>query len=121
MALAAEAMGGGLSAGQARALGGHSNSTVSAAGTTQATATALKTSNAIITTCANNAGVIVPLTQNGDSMWIYNGTANTLIVYPPTSGQFNDVAVNTGISVGTHTTLVVKKITSTRWLANLSA
>ena len=42
MALSADMMGGGLSAGQAHAIQGSANTAVSAAGTTQGTATALK-------------------------------------------------------------------------------
>ncbi len=121
MATAVDIMGGGFSAGQAKAIGGQSSDTFSAAGTTQGTAAAIKSSITIITTCSNNAGVIMPNSSHKDSFWIYNGTANTCIVYPPTSAQFNDVAVNSGITLASHTVIIVIKVTNTRWLANLSA
>ena len=121
MAFAVEIMQGGLSAGTADALNGGANTTLSAAGTTQGTATAIKTSNTIVSTVASGAGVILPAGQQGDWGVIYNGGANALTVYPPTGAKINQVATNSGITLGTNTACIFSCFSSTQWIANLSA
>jgi len=58
----------------------------------------------------------------GDSITVFNdASGNTLVIYPPTSGQINNLAANAGINLGNNTLVNLIKITSTRWLADLSA
>lgn len=121
MPIAARVMGGGFSAGQARALAGGVAATVSAAGTTQGTATALVASKNLVSTVAASSGVRLPLVEIGDDVLIYNGGANALTVYPPTSGRINVASANTGISLATETAILITRMSSTRWVAILSA
>jgi len=121
MALSARVMGGGFSAGQAKALAGGVAGSVSAAGTTQGTATVLTASINYITTAAASSGVILPNAEVGDSVDIYNGGANTLTIYPPTSGKINSASTNAGVSLATNTMMRLTKLTATQWGGILSA
>ena len=86
-----EAMGMGVPAGTAMALAGSSNDNVTAAGTTTADATVLAACNNLILTGAGSTGVRLPDGCNiGDTFHIGNGTANTIIVYPPTGEEVNN-------------------------------
>lgn len=69
---------------------------VSAAGTTQGTATVLTEMFNIVTTVAAGAGVMV--TASYTKVW--NGGANSLLVYPPSGAQFDAVGTNLPVSVG---------------------
>ena len=122
MALAKEIMQAGVSAGTARALQGQVSSSVSAAGTTRGTATALTKSINYIGTCAAGAGVSLPAMGPNESVIVYNGGANACIVYPPSATVgINQVAVGTGITLGTNTMLRVFGRNTTQYLAMLSA
>lgn len=121
MALALAIMRGGLSAGSAKAINGDVNSTISAAGTTQATATALTAGINVVTTAAASSGVRLGNSEIGDQYEILNLGANAVMVYPPTSGQINNLSANTGFTLATNTAVKVRKFTSTRWMAFLSA
>lgn len=105
-------MGSGIAAGAAETIVGGVNSIVAGAGTTHSDATLLPLSSHFwIKTGANNSGLILPPGNGsgdgmapGDSMIIYNGTANTLLLYPPLGGQINDGTATTGtLSMPTHT------------------
>ena len=121
MPLSREVMGGGFSAGQAKALNGNVNNTVSAAGTTQATATALKTSNAFVTTVAASAGVILENASHRDSQRVYNAGANALTIYPPVGSRIYPASTNTGINLAVNTFVELYKWSDTVWVGNLSA
>jgi len=121
MALANRVVGGGFSAGQARALAGGVNAAVSAAGTGQSDATLLKASVSFVSTVAASSGVILPLAEDGDSVTIYNGGANTLTVYPPTGARINNASANSGVSLSVNGCLQLTRVSSTRWIGILSA
>lgn len=95
---------------------------ISAAGTTQATATLVSADANLVSTVAASSGVIVYNGQIGDSCIVFNdGGANTLIVYPPTSGKINNLATNAGMVLGINTAVLLMKVSATRWLGVLSA
>lgn len=121
MALARQMMGGGLSSGQARAINGSVATALTAAGTTQGTALAINAGTAVFGTVAASSGAILPSCEISDEVFVYNGGANALTVYPDSGAQINQVAANGGVSVGTSTAILFKRITSTRWIAVLSA
>lgn len=98
---ASKLVGGGLSANAANAITGDTATALTATGSTQATALAIGASNNFVGTTAASTGVILPLGNNGDSIFIYNGGANTLTVYPPVGGTINNLSANTGFSVAT--------------------
>lgn len=121
MGLAAKIMGAGFSAGQARGLIGGVAPTVSAAGTTQGTATSISAGINFVSTAAANSGVILPSCDVGDSLIVYNGGANQCIVYPDSGSSINGVATNSGTYLPIQTSIIFFRVTSTKWIGNLSA
>jgi len=121
MATAKDVMAAGFSAGQATGINGQVNSAVSAAGTSQSDATTLTASINVVTTAAASSGVILTNSQIGDQYEILNLGSNALTVYPPTSGQVNNLAANQGFLLATNTAVKVRKFTATRWIGFLSA
>jgi len=121
MPLVKNQMGGGTSAGQAQALNGSNiNSAVTAAGTTQGTATSIVSDVAVVTTSTAGQGVILYNGVITDSQEIFNNTTNAIYVYPPTGGRVNQVATNGGFVLPSYTSVLVKKMTATQWVAYLS-
>ena len=122
MALARNIMKGGWSAGNAKAVNGSIATGLTAAGTTLGTALALTADTNVIGTCASGAGVALPSAELGDSCEVYNGGANACAVYPDTASvQVNGLAVGAAFLLATNTMCYCRRITSTRWVANLSA
>ena len=122
MALASNIMKGGWSAGNAKAVNGAIATGLTAAGTTITTALDLLADTNVIATCASGAGVQVPSCEIGDSVEIYNGGANACKVYPDSSSvQFNAIGNGVAFSLAPNTMAYCRRITSTRWIVNLSA
>ncbi len=121
MATAVDMMSGGCSSGQAQAINGLVAATVSAAGTTQGTATTLTSSVNVVTTAAASSGVVLTNSQIGDEYEVLNLGANPVTVYPPSSGQINNLSANAGFLLSPNTAVKVKKFTATRWMGFLSA
>ena len=119
MALASDIMTGGFSAGSAKAIQGLANSTVAAAGTTQGTATSLTRSNNAVT--SGTGGVILKSAEIADEQEIINLSGAQITVYPPSGERINALSANAGFLLGNNTAVKVKKFTSTRWMAFLSA
>ena len=122
MALAKEMMQGGTSAMQARALNGGTSATVTAAGTIITDATDLTASMTVITTAAASTGVQLYNGEIGDSQEILNLGANAVKVYPDSaSNSINQLGAGSAFSLAPNTSCVVRKMTTTRWTAYLSA
>ena len=119
MALASDIMTGGFSAGSAKAIQGLANSAVAAAGTTQGTATALTRSISAVT--SGSGGVILKSGEIGDEQEVCNISGSQITIYPPTGERINGLAANSGFLLGNNTAVKVKKFSSTRWMAFLSA
>lgn len=95
---------------------------LSAAGTTQGTALAIVADANLVSTVAASSGVQIYNGQIGDSCIVFNDNgANALTVYPPTSGKINNLATNTGMTLAPNTSVLLMKVTATRWLGILSA
>lgn len=91
----------GISAVAAQAINGDAATGITAAGTTQATATPLPAANNFIGTAAASSGVILPPGNLGDEIFVFNGGANTLAVYPPVGAAINGGATNAAASIAT--------------------
>ena len=94
-------MGLGVAAGAASAIVGITASALTAAGATQTTAVALGADNNFFGTVAASTGAILPTGNAGDSIFVYNGGASTLTVYPPVGGTINNLSANTGLALAT--------------------
>lgn len=121
MPLAKQMMGGGLSAGTAKAINGSVAPALTATGTNQATALELNAAFNLLTTVAASTGVKLPSCEVGDTVEVYNAGANTLTIYPDSSSNINSLSANTGISLATATAIKFRRVTSTRWIGYLSA
>jgi hypothetical protein len=122
MALAKDIMGGGTSAGQAKAINGNVKSSVSAAGTTISDATQLNATKNFVSTVGSGEGVKLFNGEISDDQLVYNGGANALKVYPhSSSGIINQLSAGSAVTVPQYTTCHFARITSTRWVATLSA
>lgn len=125
MALSKDVMGGGFSAGQARALGGN-YAAITAAGSVITDATVLTASNCVVASADGTKGVA--LSGNiGDSVTVFNNSASTLKVWPGSTSEAIAVpatGLGTAAAAYSHTTYAVvtyTKITATQWLVNKSA
>jgi len=124
MALSKDVLGGGFSAGQAKALGGNYQA-VTAVGSAQTDAATLSASNCVVASANGTTGVILA-GEIGDSVWVFNNSGSTLKVYPNTGAAIAVPGTGLGSANASyaHTTYAVveyKKITSTQWLPKKSA
>lgn len=117
MPLAKNIMGGGTSAGQARAILGNVNPAVSAAGTTQGTATLVDEDINIVTVATSGQGVILYAGQSADSQEFYNASGTDIKIYPPTGAKINQLATNAGFTVAPASYARCTCASSTQWLA----
>lgn len=92
-----------------------------AVGSTQATALQLSAVYNAITTSAASTGVILPTTEPGASVVVYNASGQTISIYPPVSSQINAVAVNGAYTVATAKTVILFAVSSTLWVTVLTA
>lgn len=119
--LAKRIMGGGISAGAAKAINGDIRTGISAAGTTQGTATELTAAENYVSTVASGAGVKLLSCEISDEQGVYNAGANALTLYPDSGSKINGGAANGSISLATNTYIRFKRLTSTQWVGLLSA
>jgi hypothetical protein len=123
MAYAKEILG--LSGGIAGSLGGQ-YAAVTAAGSAQGDATSVGASMAVVAGADGTKGVILLAAMPGDEVWVFNNSASTLKVYPPTGAAITVVgtglgSANAAFSQLTYKTTIYKCMTSTQWVANTSA
>ena len=90
---------------------------ITAAGSTQATATALGNTINIVTTASSGAnGVILPTPVAGTTIYITNTTGNSLQVYPANnSGIINSLSANAGFTQASLATIHYIASSSTQW------
>ena len=122
---ASQLMGAGFSAGQASALVGPAPTTaISAAGTTLATATALAAVTNLVATATAGQGVKLPTAAvTNDFCIVFNdNTGASFYVYPDSSSnKINQLSAGNGVLLPTNTSCIFMKVSSTRWVANMSA
>lgn len=125
MAFVSEQMRGGTSAGQAKAMNGAGGG-FAAAGSTQTDATLITASVSIITAADGTKGVILPAVGPGESCVLFNNSASTCKVYPPTGAAITVVGTGLGSANTAHSMLTYKTViytcqSATQWFANVSA
>lgn len=122
MAIAQRIMGSGVAAQAAQNIVGDFDPAITAAGTSSQTAAYdLFAVNNYVSTTASNTGVQLPPCNPGDEIWVYNAGAQTLSVYGQIGETINNGAANAAHSVATVKGAVYKKLTSTAWMAILTA
>jgi len=88
---------------------------ISAAGSSQGDATVLAKAFNVVSTVSSGQGVTLPTAVAGMRVTIINTSANTLIVYPATSGAINALSTNTGYSLPTLGRLDYIATSTTQW------
>lgn len=122
MPLAQRLVTAGLSALQASAIQGTVESAATATGTTQATAYPLKADVTYFSTVTGTTGAILPIMNGGDSLTVFNGSAQALLIYPPVGAALNKLSANTSYSVAAATPYVdVYCVTPTLYIVSQSA
>lgn len=102
-------------------LGQSSTTGLTATGTNQSTALEITSNANLVSTVASGTGVRLSSTASvGQEQWVYNSGANPLAIYPPSSGNINDLAANAKTILSTNTTMVFKKLSTTQWVGMLS-
>ncbi len=120
-ALAKDIMGGGTSAGQAKAINGRVATGISAAGTALSDATQLSATTNVLGTVASGAGVKLFNGDLGDEQLVYNGGANQCLVYPhAAAGIINQIAAGGAMVLPQYTSCLFRRTTSTNWVAHMS-
>jgi hypothetical protein len=100
MATMRELVLGGASVPSAISIVGQTDTTLTAAGSTQATALQLNRAINNVTTTAASTGVILPLgPQTSDRVHVRNSGANSLSVYPPVGGNINAAGANAAFAL----------------------
>lgn len=95
---------------------------VSAAGSSQVTATELTSASNTVSTVADGSGVILASQGSaGDSQVVFNGGANPLRIYPPSSAKINSLPTNGAMILATNTGCVFHCMSTTQWVGVLSA
>lgn len=115
-------MGGGMSAGNAQAMGGSIATAVTAAGTTITTATHLTASKNVVTTATDSQGVQLYYMQAGESQMVFNNTTANIKVYPGSSSMaINNASAGAGVYLAPYTFCEFHQVSSTKLMGNLSA
>lgn len=95
---------------------------LTAAGTNQATALSITAGVNQFTTVASGTGAVLNTAQTfGVPQVVYNGGANPLRVYPPTSGKINQLATNAAMLLAINTACTFWRVTTAQWIGSLSA
>ena len=125
MAFAREIMGGGISAGAARAICGQGAS-LAATGTVQGDAAEIKSAVTIITGADGTKGTKLPASKAGEWCITFNNSGSTCKMYPPTGAAISVAgtglgSANTAFSHLTYACTLWICQSSTQWLAVTSA
>jgi hypothetical protein len=123
MAIVQRIMASGVPSGAAVNMTGDTSGALTAAGTTKATALQLSAAQSYLGTTAASTGVSLPQANQGDSIEVFNGGANTLLVYTPIgiADTITNQSANGGFSIATLRSAKFNKVSSTLWMVNYSA
>jgi hypothetical protein len=94
---------------------------IAAAGTTQATATLLTSAINNVTTVSAGQGVVLPLVAPGYTVGVYNSSATPVKVYPPVGATLNALGTNNAALLAPNTWAAYTFATINQWFVNLSA
>ena len=129
MALATERMGGGMSAGEAKAAGGLPVTlVVTGASSSQALAAPIKASNVIFSGGDGTKSASLPDGENGDMVQCFNNSGSTVPVFPPVGGAICVPGTGLGSANASyaHTTYAsviytCQNAATQQWMVNKSA
>lgn len=123
MAIVQRLMASGLPPLTANNIVGDTSGALTAAGTTKATALQLSAAQSYISICSSGKGAALPQVNQGDSVEVFNGGANSLLVYTPVgiSDTITNQSANGGFTIATMRGARFNKVSSSLWMVNYSA
>lgn len=122
MAFLKEMQQSGLWATQAQAAAGSIETGITATGATQATAYPLSKVISNVTTAALNTGVVVPASvATGDQIFVRNGGANALAVYPVGTATINGAGAGVALSLAVGKTCQLICLDGSNWIGTAGA
>ena len=105
----------------AQTIAGSGATGIVATGSSRTDAKQLSASQNAITTSSASTGVLLPKTEMGAEIWIRNDSGQTIAVYPYESSGTTINAGASSVNLATATSMVLKAITSTKWMSITSA
>lgn len=116
-------MGSGFSPLQSTNVQGDTSGALTAAGTTKATALLLSAAQNYLSITSSGKGAALPIANQGDSIEVFNGGSNSLLVYTPvgTSDTITNQSANGGFTIATMRSAKFNKVSSSLWMVNYSA
>lgn len=123
MGLIKDVVGGGISSNSALALNGTVATALTATGTNQATGLAMTNSVNVFGTVAASTAAVLPVGSLSDDVWVRNGGANALSVFPPVGGTINALSANAALSVAAGKDAQLKCVSASglTWIALVGA
>lgn len=123
MGLSKDVVGSGVSGSAALALHGTVATGLTAAGTNQATGLALINAVNVFGTVGASSAAVLPVGSLSDDVWVRNGGANALSLFPPVGGTINAIAANTALSVAAGKDVQLKCVSNSglTWIALVGA
>lgn len=123
MAIVQRLMGSGFSPLQSTNVQGDTSGALTAAGTTKATALLLSAAQNYLSITSSGKGAALPIANQGDSIEVFNGGSNSLLVYTPvgTSDTITNQSANGGFTIATMRSAKFNKVSSSLWMVNYSA
>jgi hypothetical protein len=94
--------------------------TVTPAGVTQGTATTVNATDTYVSSAAAGAGVIIKATPFGQVQTVTNGTANMILVYPPSGANFNGLTTNAAVALAPNSRLSMQAYNNLIYLATIN-
>jgi hypothetical protein len=114
-------MAAGLGAGLSNAFCADTADNQTATGTNQATAFETSTAFVRFITVASGTGCLLDNGARGDSQYIINAGANTLLVYPHVGGTINQLSANAAFSIPAGSWAAFDRYTDALWTADNDA
>lgn len=116
MALTSELTGLGMPPAQAGKVG-HNVSTLAGATTAQATATLIQNSVTLATTSSGQTAFVLPSSASLlKEFYVYNQSATTALVFPPSGGNFNGGTTDASVSVAQGKTTMFLRVSAANWI-----
>jgi hypothetical protein len=117
-ASATDMMGVGFSAGQAALIGETPVLNLAGVGTSQSGAAALTSSFTTVTTAASQTAFVLPSTWPlNNAMTVYNNSATSALVFPPSGGAIDNGSANASVSIAQNKPRVFVRVSTLVWIS----
>lgn len=96
---------------------------LSGTGTTQSGATAIGADNngVTLTTAGGATAFVLPTAELWRPYFLFNGSATTALIFPPSGHNINNAAANASVSIAQNLGRLFMRVGSTQWISFLTA